>query len=95
MQWSRIRVVLSSASQFLLLFSIDDLIGCFFGVNSEGEEDSEPPEDVDEFIEVRFVPPTEENLEVLFSVFSKGAQMNPDPVEGMTIFSLLNCFHIF
>jgi hypothetical protein len=77
------------------------LIGCLFGDNSEEEEDTEPTEDVDEFLEVRFVPPTEENLEVLFSVFSKGAQMNPDPVEGMTILSLslslslslLNCFH--
>jgi hypothetical protein len=45
------------------------------------EDGSDPGEDLDRFTEVRFVPPNEEALEVLFSVFSKGAEMNPDPVE--------------
>jgi len=35
----------------------------------------------DQLLEIRFIPPKEEQVNELFGAFSQGAQLNPDPVQ--------------
>jgi len=45
----------------------------------EAEDDGE---DIEPFGEVRFIPSDSSAVEPLFEAFSKGAELNPDPLEG-------------
>jgi hypothetical protein len=51
-------------------------------MTEEEREAEEDGEDLEPFGEVRFIPSDGSAVEALFEAFSKGAEMNPDPLEG-------------
>lgn len=52
-------------------------------LTEEELEEEEEGEDLEAFGELRFIPSDSSAVEPLFEAFSKGAEMNPDPLEGM------------